>query len=225
MKRLVLALLILTFLVGSGQAVSVDVGGWKFTTDLEGWVAADDFSVESYDANSPDWEHPCETNSVVGSWKGDVGGLLIYPAFPNAPKDNDMYGRFSGKVWIYVVKIPEDLKKAIEERDLAVYGSLDKVPDDRKEENQNKILRDATRIPIMCIEYDSDKAIEFNDKKAYLSEEDGDRQSTGVIAFLLDNNTVGVLDVDVDRDSKWTDGAVPGGRAWDVIESFTANKA
>ena len=124
---------------------------------------------------------------------------FVYPAYPNASKGNENYGTLSAKVSaIYVVKIPED----------------------RKQQNLNKILTDATRIPTMCVEWDSEKDITFKNHPAHLAEKNGNHLATGTIAVLLDNDTVGVIEVYVDK-IYLRNGEVFEGNARDVINSFT----
>ena len=220
-----------TLLIGYCQAASVDLGGWKFTTNIEGWrTGTDTLSVvNSYDSSSPDWEHPCETNALTGTWKGLVRlNSFVFPAYPNAPKDNEMYGFYSSRVDIYLVKIPYDVKKGIETQDIAVYGSLSNVPDDRKMKDLREILTDATRIPVMCVPYDSEKDIQIADREAHLSEHDWERGgTTGVIAIQLDNDTIGVIDapVNLDKGSKSSDWKYYDGRAWDFIDSLKISKS
>jgi len=210
--------LALLFLAGSSHAASVDVGGWTFTTDSEGWMALENLEIETYDSSSEDWQTGCD---VMGEWKGVVAmEPFVYPSYPNAPKESDEYGSVSGGIYIYVLKLPEDLQAELRDHDIAVYGSVDKIPEDRKEEDMNTILKDATRM-FGCGRFDSEKDIDFNDFKAHLSEGDDSFASRGTIAVLLDESTVGIIDVYTEKEPRNKDWVVFDGRAWDVIDSFT----
>lgn len=205
------------------SAVNVTVSGWTFSTDEESWRVYDELEVLSYDSSDPDWEHPCTTNALEGNWKGIVALYPFYfPAYPNAPKDNENYWQRSAYVdHIYVVKIPEDLKKSLQEHNIAVYGSLDKIPEDAKEKDIEYILKDATRIPTMCIEWDSEENIDFNGYKAHLAKEDGADLSSATIAILLDEDTVGVISSSVMLESYMEDATYYDGRAEDAINLIT----
>jgi len=210
--------LALFLLAGSCHAASVDVDGWTFTTDLESWRVIDNFDKESYDSSDPDWASPC---GLRGIWKGTFTKPFYYPEYPNAPKGNENYDKFTGFIYISVLKIPEDLRQSIQEHDIAVYGSLEKIPNDIKEKELNDILRDATRNALQCDNFDSEKDITFGDRTAHLSEGDDSVSSDGAIAILLDNDTVGIIEAYVLKKPYERDGSVFNGRAWDVIDSFT----
>ncbi len=91
---------VIFFWVGFSQAAtSVELGGWKFTTNLDGWrVDSESEGILAYDSSdSYNWAHSCygtDWNEVKGSWKGVVLlDHIIYPSYPNAPKDNDNYAQ------------------------------------------------------------------------------------------------------------------------------------
>jgi hypothetical protein len=209
----------LLFGVGSSHATSVDVGGWSFATDIEGWRVKENPEIEMYDSSSEEWQSDCD---VLGKWKGVTAmEPFVYPSYPNAPKDSDEYGSVSGGIYISVLKVPDNLVTALRNHDIAVYGSSDKIPEDKKEEEINEILRDATRNALQCQNFDSEKDITFQDHKAHLSEGDSNAMSTGTIAILLDDTTVGIIDVYTEKQPRYNDATIFNGRAWDVIESFT----
>lgn len=206
----------------SASAINVSINGWKFSTDLDGWRISEDVIIQPYDSSDPDWQHPCITNSLVGSWKGQVISTPFYfPAYPNAPKDNENYGSMSAFIEdIYVVKIPEDLKKSLQDHNIGVYGSMDKIPDDVKEKDLEYILTDATRIPTMCLEWDSEENLDFKGHKAHLAKRDGDQLSSSIIAILIDEDTVAVIDSNVKLELFMKDAKAYDGRASDVIDSI-----
>lgn len=214
---------------GSCHALNVDVGGWTFTTDVEGWRFSEKSEVtdgsEIYDVDSKaDEAEDAEFGelfcSVKGTWKG-VAIAFDYPAYPNAPKDNDEYSRVTGYGTIYVLKVPEDLRAELQDRDVAVYGSIDKIPEDASEEEMNAILKDATRYSPWCKRFENEEDTDFNDKKAHLSTGDPKGESVGTIAVLLDDNTVGIIDIHMDKNPGYGDKTYFDGSAEDVIDSFT----
>jgi hypothetical protein len=205
-------------MVGSSHAAIVEVGDWKFATDIEGWKIQDSFATEKYDSSKPDWESPC---GVMGTWKGDFADAFVYPVYPNAPKDNEDYGKISGMVYLYTLKIPEELRKDLQDHDIAVYGSLDKIPEDQKQQELKDILSDAIRNAMNCEKFDSEKDITFGDRMSHLSEGDNNVKSVGAIAILLDDDTVGIIEAYAEKTPREKDGAIFNGRAWDVIETFT----
>jgi hypothetical protein len=214
---------VLFFIMGNGNAASVDVGGWTFTIDAEGWRTWENPEIETYDPNSEKWIPLCY---VMGKWEGVVAAEpFFYPAYPNAPKETSESKMASGIIGIYVLEVPDDLRTELQNHDITVYGSVNKIPEDRKNEEMNAILKDATANGAECTKYDSEKDITFNDRKAHLSEGDNQYISVGAIAILLDNSTVGIIDVYTEKEPTLKDEApVFNGRAWDIIEKFTVSK-
>jgi hypothetical protein len=219
-RREAIGLLVLISMVGSCLAASVNVGGWTFSADLgDEWRTVDN-TTWSFDP----YEEISSPEKAIG-WEG-VGSLPFYfPSFPNAPKDDEFYDSDSAHVVIYVLKIPEEMKKDIEEQNIRVYGSLDKVPEDQKEQDSRIILKDAARfIGDFKGNPPSEKDISFEDRTAHLIERDidasGISRTEGVIAVALDANTVGIINVRGGT-SLQTGGVDFDDRAWDIIEKFT----
>jgi len=220
--KIVLGLIGFFVLILSGgccYALSADVGGWTFTSDVEGWRVSDVVEIHPYDSTSENDQPTC---GVRGAWNGVWGADFGYPTYPNAPKDNDEYHAATGWGEIFVLKVPDDLRAELQSHDVAVYGSVDKIPADAKEQEINDILKDATRNSDWCKDFKSDKDIDFNGYKAHLAEGDPLGSSCGAIAVLLDDNTVGIIEVNTDTNpGNGGNGAYFDGRAWDVIETFT----
>jgi hypothetical protein len=219
---IMVAILLLGCCQAEAESVDINIGGWTFSADLEGWRFPEDFAVKSYD--SFDYDPACYKNTLDDEWKGDEAyHALEYPAYPNAPKDNEYYGHCSGICSIYVVRIPKDIRTEFQEHDIALYGSIEDIPEDQIQQNTFEILAEATKIASICGDWDSVNEINYNDRDALLSESDGDGFSMGTIAFLLDDETVGVMGVNLPP--RIRDESVFDGRAWDVIDSFTISKS
>ena len=126
-------------------------------------------------------------------------------------------------------QLTEELKWGVpcytlQEKNIAVYGSLDKVPDDKKAQNLQEILANAVYVTRIGNEkYDSDKAITFGDRDARLFESDDGPMSEGVIAILLDSNTIALIHASVNKEhlSGQEDAVLFDGRAWDIINTIT----
>lgn len=207
------------------SAPSVVLSGWRFVLDEPGWVATGRVGNNwSYDSND---ELFCP--SLQGHWKGYFATKPFYfRAYPNAPKDNKYYYDASANVSeIKVVKIPDDLRKSIQDHNIAVYGSLDKVPADVKKKNTEQILADAAGVSGCCLNWiECDKKIPttFKGHKAYLKTWEDNEATVAIIAVLLDDNTIGVINVDVEKDPG-NDKAAYSGKAKDVINALTIEKA
>lgn len=216
---LVLVLLVSMLLVAMpaiAEKLNVSIGGHTFTADLpDGWTVSKTMTIVSIGPEDSDW---------AGSWTGMYVEAFDYPAFPNAPKNSDYYWKSAGSVYLYVVKIPADLRESVQEHDIAVYGSPDKIPDDQKAQELNKILTGAAHISLISQSYDSEKDITFNDHKAHLSEGDNRAWSTGSIAILLDDNTVAIIQPAIQTSTMGQqDFALYNGRAWDIINSIVVS--
>jgi len=219
-----LYLLTLVLSVGGCLAASADVGGWIFAADLgDEWRISNE--TWSFDPHQ-DITFPDKASGWEG-WEG-VGSLPFqFPEFPNAPEDDEFYDSDSAYVRIFVLKIPEELKNDIENQNIRVYGSLDKVPDDQKEQDLKRILQTVARF-IWLGESDSEKDITFEDRPTHLIERDIDynkiRKTDGVIAVALDANTVSIIDTH--GGTKMHEGGVDfEGRAWDILEKFKISQA
>jgi len=228
LKIVTLCMLLLLAATANASEKSVSLGEHTFTADLpDEWKTFDDFSMhEVNDGNENSYS--ADVNDGY-SWKGFMAEPWYYPLYPNAPKGDDYYGHFSSVVNLYVLTIPADLKKDQLDENIRVYGSADKIPDDQKEKDVTKILTDAAP-PYLSKELRdySDKDINFSDHTAHLAEmttasplNSDDRTSSGRIAILLDENTIGVIDVSVEQFSP--SGKFFDGTAWDVINSITVN--
>jgi len=200
---------------------SVSVGEHTFTADLpDGWKAFDNLNigpVNEEDAGIDDGY----------SWKGFGAVPWFYPQYPNAPKgDSDQL--FSSVVNLYVFTIPADLKKDQLDENIRVYGSADKIPDDKKKKDIADLLM-VLAPPYLnkqMMDY-SNKDITFDDHPAHLAEmttqnlDNNNEVSSGRIAILLDENTIGIIDVTVCHFSN--SGTFFDSKAWDVINSITVN--
>ena len=153
---------------------SVSLGGHTFTADLpDGWVVSDIMKADSFDQSNPD--NSLDSCLVTDSWKGTFEEAFNFLAYPNAPKNSTYYGTLTGRVYIYVTKIPDDLRQSFQERDIALYGSVDKITDDQKAKDTSEILTEAAHIGLACPKdniFDSEKDITFNDHEAHLTESD-----------------------------------------------------
>jgi hypothetical protein len=222
----VLVLMTLIFVISANaqNEKSVSLGGHVFEADLpDGWVLSSEYNNSyKFDSSNPD-DAPNGAN-VIGTWKGENTKAFDFLAYPNAPKDNSNYGEFTGYVIVYILTVPDELKQSLHEKDIAVYGSLDKVPDDRKAQDLQEILLNAAYvIKIGAAKYDSDKAITFSDHDARLFERD-DGVSDGIIAISLDPYTVALIHASVKKERLLgqEDAALFDGRAWDIINAITA---
>lgn len=214
---------------GSTNEKSISLGGYNFTADLpDGWKTFENIAV--HEVNEGD-ENSYSANIDDGySWKGFTVEPWFYPQYPNAPKDDDTYGSFSSVVNLYVLTIPADLKKDQLEENIRIYGSEDKIPDEQKEKDIAKILTDAAPPYLSDLLKDyNDEDLTFNDLPAHLAEKEAYRNdnfdetnSYGRMAVLLDENTVGIIDVYVQRYSP--SGQFFDGDARDIIDSITIAK-
>lgn len=214
---------------GSGSnEKSISLGGYNFTADLpEGWESFKDITINKVDDENENYYQ----SGVKGiySWKGFTIRPWFYPEYPNAPKDDEYY-RASAAVELYVLTIPPDLKQDQLDENIRIYGSEDKIPDEQKEKDIAKILTDAAPPYLSDLLKDyNDEDLTFNDLPAHLAEKEAYRNddldetnSYGRMAVLLDENTVGVIDVYVQRYSP--SGQFFDGDARDIIDSFTITK-
>lgn len=203
---------------------SVSLGGHTFTADLpDGWVVSDIMKADSFDQSNPD--NSLDSCMVTDSWKGTFEEAFNFLAYPNALKNSTYYGTLTGRVYIYVTKVPDDLRRSIQERDIALYGSVDKITDDQKAKDTSEILTEAAHIGLACPKdtiFDSEKDITFNDHEAHLTESDNSAWSTGSIAILLNNDTLGIIQPLIQKTHQGqTDSTLFDGSAWDVINSMT----
>jgi len=221
-RRIIIGIACLTFLfmAGSAYALTATVNGWTFNGDSDqNWRTYSDGTSNNFVSTTDDYFDPSWT------WKGACSAFY-YPLFPNAPKDDYYYTQPTAYMWLYVLKIPDDLKNSIREQDIRVYGSLDKVPADQKDKDTQQILSTAAELFNLeepknnPFDY-SDKDITFDDRQAHLTERENDQDSHGRIAFLLDDNTVGIIYAWVIRTTPLAGGKPYDGRAWDIIDSFT----
>lgn len=219
-----LLLMVVANMVGIavGEQQSVSLGGHILTADLPvGWVLSNDSKPEAFDSSNPE-DTPNGAN-VIGTWKGTYSCAFEFLGYPNAPKENDYRSVTTGSVCIYILKVPIELKQSLQEKEIAAFGSVDKIPDDRKAEDIQKVLLDAEYVTkIDYQKFDSDKAITFGDRDARLFERDNGF-SVGDIAISLDPNTVAVISASVNKKhiSGQEDAALFDGRAWDIINTIT----
>jgi len=120
---------------------------------------------------------------------------------------------------VYIVTIPTELKKDQLDENIRIYGSADKIPDDKKEKDTVSMLTSVAGGSRG--DYDSDKDITFNDRPAHLAESIVGDTSFGRIAILLDENTIGIIDVRIDRSPLSGGATFFDGKAWDIIDSIT----
>jgi hypothetical protein len=181
-------------------------------------------------------------NILTGDDNGWNGSMIAtpayYPGYPDAPKGNKDYETSTGSIEsIIVVKIPPDLINEKLQHNIAVYGSEDKIPADRKEQDMKDLLSSAAYRLGEGVA-DSEKDIDFGGRMAHLSEEDDPYNlgNSGTLVVLLDNvtNTIAVINVRLDTDrtphfsegylKPLTDGKYYDKRPWDVINSFKIEK-
>jgi hypothetical protein len=219
----ILTLMMLIFAVPSlAEEQSVSLGGHTFTSTLpDGWVlSSDSDKIKSFDSsNTEDSLFGPDATEVTGIWRGKYVDAFDYLAYPNAPKDNSKYGMATGSVYAYVLTIPDQVKKSLEEQDIALYGSLDKVPEDQKAKDMQEMFRYAAYVTKNGFyEYYSDKEITFNDRPARLWESDDQAD----LVVSLDPNTVAVLQVFAASDlPSEEDAAIFSGEPWDMLETIT----
>jgi len=204
----------------------VCLDGWCFAITDPGWRVYDDVMCIKEDSNDCSDILSCPQ----GHWKGlNVIIPFYFPAFPKAPKGNEYYDSISARVGsIRVLEIPEDLRKDIEDYDIAVYGSPDKVPAKVKEKETEQILADsianfANSIYLDMTKYDKEISTTIKGHKAYLKTGEDDEGSIATAAVLLDDDTIGVIHVMVEK-TPGKDRAVYKGKAKDVINAFTFEK-
>jgi hypothetical protein len=236
MKQIIVMMVAVFAIVVNAQAVSVDVDGWNFTTDLDQWRTSKLTETMSYDDGKDRYPTNYECEVPGGRWKGTkVSDAFVFPSYPNAPKDNKFYDASSGSIDIYVLKIPENLLTDLQDQSIAIYGSEDKIPETRKKQDMYEILKAATRNTDNvgkdygfesdnpeCFLIDSEKDITFNNRPAHLTEAQYAKDKgycVGTIAVLLGESTMGVIDVYILKGVK--DQATFKGQASDVINSFT----
>jgi len=145
---------------------------------------------------------------------------VIFPSYPNAPKGDDSYQASGTFVTLNVITIPSDLKDAQLKQNIRVYGSANKIPDDQKAKDINQILSIVTGKYAMSMTTNTEKDITFNDHPAHLIEAVDLAVSFATIAILLDDNTVGLIDVNISYNPP-IGGVAASGRAWDIINSIT----
>jgi len=236
MKQIILMMVAAFAIVVNAQTVSVEVNGWNFTTDLDQWRTSKLTENLSYDSSKDRYPTNYECEVPGGRWKGtEVFDAFVFPSYPNAPKGNQFYDDYTGSIKIYVLKIPETLLSDLQDRSIAIYGSADKIPETRKKQDVYDILKAATRNTDNvgkdygtesdnpeCFLVDSEKDITFNNRPAHLTEAQYAKDKgycVGTIAVLLNESTVGVIDVYMLKGAK--DKAGFEGLATDVINSFT----
>jgi hypothetical protein len=230
----VLLFIAIITLVSSGAAIEFkrDIGGWTFSANLDDGFRLTDNPV------TPNME-TFSSDEIDDYWKGFMIDMPAYfPAYPNAPKDNKEYATSAGGiVAIRVVKIPQGSLDEKLQHNVAVYGSADKIPPERKEQDMKDLLYDAAYFMGEGSAYcNSDKDIDFDGRMAHLSEADHYDGYWGTIAVLLDNSTIGLIDVYFDTKHSPhlenplaaplpADARLYDKRPWDVIESFKIEKS
>jgi len=220
-------LLLLTSTANASEK-SVSLGGHTFTADLpDEWKTFDDVSTHEVNDDNEN-SYSADVNDDY-SWKGFMAEPWYYPLYPNAPKGDEYYGSYSSVVNLYVLTIPADLKKDQLDENIRIYGSSDKIPDDKKGKDIIRILTDVAPpfTSKQIIDF-SDKDLTFNDLPAHLAEMETSRDETykytdkyGRMAILLDENTIAVIDVQVESYSP--SGLYFDGKPWDIINSIEVN--
>jgi hypothetical protein len=202
-----LGFLALLLMVGSAQAVSVDLEGWNFSADLgDQWQSNSNVKAERYDFNGGDSrsldyleEHNMNSESPnFNNWKGVLLSNAFWLPQENAnvnPQDLPSY--------------PTKQNGLLANVDIMVH----KVPDEVRNWNTHDILLDLYGA---VGTKDSVKDIEFNGRPALLVENNDNEDSLGSIGILITDDTVVSIDVVTLPESDL--------RAWDVIEKFTISK-
>lgn len=217
---------LVVFMPAMAEQQTVSISGHTFTANLpDGWIRPDDVAVKQDGYYLPDtsseYYPPDYQPDENVTWKGsNVDRWVIFPSYPNAPKGDDSYQASGSYTTLYVVTIPPDLKEAQLKQNIRVYGSSDKIPDDQKAKDINQILSIVTGKYTMGMTTNTEKDIAFNDHPAHLIEADDTAVSFAKIAILLDDNTVGLIDVNIDY-APPIGGVAASGRAWDIISSIT----
>ena len=210
----------------SATAQSVSIGGHTFTADLpDGWIRPDYVAVKQEGYYLPDtssYYYPPDYQPDENvDWKGsNVDPWVMFPDYPNAPKGDDSYQASGSLATLYVITIPSDLKDAQLKQNIRVYGSANKIPDDQKAKDINQILSIVTGKYIMGMTINTEKDITFNDRPAHLIEAEDSAVSLAEIAIMLDENTVGFIEVNISR-VPFIGGVAASGKAWDIINSIT----
>ena len=216
--------------VNSSAAVEFkkDIGGWTFSANLDDGFRLTDNPVKPY----------ADLYGDDSGWKGFmIDKPAYYPGYPNAPKGNKDYETSTGAIdEILVVKIRQDRIDEKLQHNMALYGSADKIPVDRKEQDMKDLLSGAA-FNLGEGVADSEKDIDFSGRMAHLSERDSNSEGNrGTIVVLLDNvtNTIGVINVNLDTEHTpnfaedyqrpLTDGKYYDKRPWDIINSFKIEK-
>lgn len=222
---------------------SVMIGGWNFSTNLEGWRACDKVNAVSYNSDEIDL---FTKTSNFGTWRGVAAGsgddnglyhntnLLYYPAYPNAPKDNNAYYWGSAGVYgISVLNLSQDLNNSLMEHDIAVYGSPDKIPDDRKREYLTATLKSSIggEVSQYAASFQSggsdSKSITFQNHMAERYDAKGRSDANGntftIMAVLLDSDTVAIIRLYSSEDPM-PDEVLFRGNLDDIVNSLTITK-
>ncbi|HOV82025.1 MAG TPA: hypothetical protein PLQ01_05020 [Methanothrix sp.] len=230
-----IGIIILAAIVPTPEAVdantpapSVTIDGWQFVLaerlrfvqdengwTENGWTVRDHPEIQAYDSKKP-----TDSCDARGHWVGNSVIPFYFPAYPNAPKGNAYYDVNSGYVEIKVIKIPNDLRRDIQDHNIAVYGSPDKVPADVKKKEIEEILADAIKTLPWCLVDCVEKSTTFNGRQAYMSTRGGD---VAMCAVLLDDNTVGLILVMVEK-APSGDEARYDGQAEDVLDAITIER-
>jgi len=221
----------------SSASANVTVGGWNFTTNLTGWRAADKLYTDEF--NNSEGEYVPSPHA--GTWRGTFYEIedLYFPAYPNSPKDNKYYEYSSACVRnLAIVKLPADLMKEMQERDIAIYGPLNKIPEARRIQDLYDILAvavgdgnepDTISHSLERVPDDHVKMTTLSGHMACIADLRSlkDYFATAVVSVLLDNDTVGIFWVS-NISMQWRFGSkdeVPfNGTAEDIINSLTISK-
>ncbi|HRR42603.1 MAG TPA: hypothetical protein P5244_15330 [Syntrophales bacterium] len=211
---------------------SISIDGWNFTLTDPVWRCNDDKMFRMYDSEDKRYVFPM--SSPNAHWTGySVLFPFYYPAFPKAPVGNKYYDTGTAQVEnIIVLDIPDDFRRDIEDYNIAIYGSPEKVPAEVKKKETEQILKDAIRNYALGwyvderTKYDDGIFTTVDGHKAYLRTGKNDDNvfsvaaSYAAAAVMLDNYHVGVIYVVVDKTGS-EGGTLYKGNAKDVINAFT----
>lgn len=180
---------------------SISVGGHIFTTSLDDTWSTDSAKVTPY--------NPTDTSGGTDQQHVASGAY-------------DWTGYQVGMAFAHLEKLGSDGKftEDTEYGDSSLYVLTPKASYiEKNKPTSSDILKHATDLMINPSDLSGDelnslseKDIEYNDMQAHLVETDA-TFSQGVIAFFLDNNTVGVISAGTNK--------FGGMRAWDIIDSIT----
>jgi hypothetical protein len=184
------------------ENLNVTLGGWKFTLGADGWVLAKAPMMDRFSSPyDPDFDLSCGDPQLPWTDILWCGGPFYYPAYPPDKHQSGITGSVED---IEVMNIPADTQGM----------------------STDEVLGDAAELVACCPHperpYD-EQYTTFKGHEAFLRTWEGEQITTATLAVLLDNNTVAVIDAEVNLPGD-DDKQVYSGTAEDVLNTLSIEK-